>query len=224
MDANNSVGSGALRRVSDLLINWRYTMDPSIIAASSSIPAALVSLFGTLFIWRKTAKAAKKASAENRRLSEDLKAIDARQQANIASFQSNLDRMTHVMNANHSKRAEVLTKSYAMLAEIKLLMERFVVPLFKHSVTGDSMTVRDAAIKFEELYKYSSMHAVYFRADSQFVRVLAALMGHINQMQNLAGNNDPSVWNAKARIVIDGVEPLLKKIGSEVRKELGLDL
>jgi len=196
-------------------------MEPSVVAAAASISAALIALLGTFVNRRKTMEAAKETRKENRRLSEDLKQIDARQQTNIATFQSDLDRMTYVFNANHSKRVEVLTESYAKLVEIKLLMESFVVPLFAHSVTGNQQTIREAADKFEELYRYSSMNLVYFRKDSKFTEKLGQVMGHINHMQNNA--TAQSSWNQQAQIVINGVDPILHEISAEVRAELKLD-
>lgn len=198
-------------------------MEPSVVAAAASTAAALIALLGTLVNRRKTIEAAKEAREENRKLSADLKRIDARQQTELATFQSNLDRMTYVFNANYSKRVEVLTESYGQLVEIKLLMESFVVPLFAHSVTGNQQTIREAADKFEELYRYSSMKSVYFRKDSKFMSALGQLMGHINHMQNNASSGTQSSWNQQAQIVINGVNPILSEIAAEVRAELKLD-
>lgn len=199
-------------------------MEPSVVAAAASISAALIALLGTLVNRRKTMEAAKEAREENRKLSEDLKRIDARQQTDLATFQSDLDRMTYVFNANYSKRVEVLTESYAKLIEIKLLMESFVVPLFAHSVTGNQQTIREAADKFEDLYRYSSMKSVYFRKNSKFMEALGQVMGHINHMQNNANSGTKSSWHEQAQIVISGVNPILQEIAAEVRAELKLDL
>lgn len=190
-------------------------MEPS----TTTLTVAFIALFGTLFNTWKSSQNARETRNNNERLSKELKSIDARQQSELALFQSELGRMS----ANYSKRVEVLTESYAKLVEIKLLMESFVVPLFEHSVTGDKATIRRAADKFEELYHYSSMNFVYFRKDSTFMSSLGELMGHINHMQNNANSGDKSSWHKQARIVIEGVNPILSNIAAEVRKELKLD-
>ena len=136
-------------------------MEASVVAALASIAGALIALVGAIFNRRKTEEAAEQARLANERLGERLKRIDEFQQTNLALFKSELDRITFVVNANYSKRVEVLTEAYSRLAEIKLLMESFVVPLFAHSKTGNPQTIKDAADKFEELYKFCSMKAVF---------------------------------------------------------------
>ena len=195
-------------------------MEPAVIAALASISAALISLIGAIFNRRKAEEAAEQARLANVQLSERLKMIDERQQTNLALFKSELDSI----NANYSKRVEVLTEAYSKLAEIKLLMESFVAPLFPHSVTGNPQTIRDAADKFEELYKFCSMKSVFFASNSQFMNALGQLMGHINHMFNNASFDNSSSWQAQANIVISGVNPVLAKIRDEVRQELKLGL
>lgn len=196
-------------------------MEPSVISAAASICAAFVALFGALFNRRKTEKAAEQARLANERLGERLKQIDEHQQMRLALLKSEMDRIGFVTNANHSKRVEVLTDAYSKLAEIKLLMESFVVPLFGHSKTGNEQTLAEAAERFEELYKFCSMKSVYFSRDSTFMTALGHVMGHINHMQNLAQSG---AWLQQANIVIGGVDPVLAQIRDEVRHELRLDL
>lgn len=198
-------------------------MEPAAVAALASISAALIALIGAIFNRRKTEEAAEQARLANVQLSERLKTIDEFQQTNLAMLKSDLDRITFVVNANYSKRVEVLTEAYSKLAEIKLLMESFVVPLFPHSVTGNPQTIRDAADKFEELYKFCSMKSVFFASNSQFMNALGQVMGHINHMLNNAGSGTSS-WQQQAKIVIGGVNPVLSQIQDEVRRELKLDL
>lgn len=199
-------------------------MEPALIAALASTSAALISLVGSIFNRRKTEEAAEQARLANVQLSKRLKAIDEFQQTNLTLFKSELDRVTFVINANYSKRVEVLTDAYSKLAEIKLLMESFVVPLFPHSVTGNLQTIRDAADKFEELYKFCSMKSVFFTSNSQFMSALSQVMGHINHMLNNASSGNSSSWQEQANIVINGVNPALSQIRDEVRQELKLDL
>lgn len=199
-------------------------MEPAVIAALASVSAAFIALFGAIFNRRKTADAAEQARLANVQLSERLKTIDEFQQTNLALLKSELDRITFVVNANYSKRVEVLTEAYSKLAEIKLLMESSVVPLFPHSTTGNPQTIRDAADKFEELYKLCSMKAVFFASNSQFMNALGQVMGHINHMLNNANSGNSSAWAQQANIVISGVNPVLSQIRDEVRQELKLDL
>lgn len=199
-------------------------MEASVVAALASIAAALIALVGAIFNRRKTEEAAEQARLANEQLGERLKRIDEFQQTNLALFKSELDRITFVVNANYSKRVEVLTEAYSRLAEIKLLMESFVVPLFAHSKTGNPQTIKDAADKFEELYKFCSMKAVFFAPNSQFMNALGQLMNHINHMQNNANSGNSSSWPQQANIVINGVNPVLSQIRDEVRLELQLDL
>ena len=199
-------------------------MEASVVAALASIAGALIALVGAIFNRRKTEEAAEQARLANERLGERLKRIDEFQQTNLALFKSELDRITFVVNANYSKRVEVLTEAYSRLAEIKLLMESFVVPLFAHSKTGNPQTIKDAADKFEELYKFCSMKAVFFAPNSQFMNALGQLMNHINHMQNNANSGNSSSWPQQANIVINGVNPVLSQIRDEVRLELQLDL
>lgn len=199
-------------------------MEPTVVAALASISAALIALVGAIFNRRKTEEAAEQARLANEKLSERLKRIDEFQQTNLALFKSELDRITFVVNANYSKRVEVLTEAYSKLAEIKLLMESFVVPRFAHSTTGNLQTIKDAADKFEELYKFCSMKAVFFAPNSQFMHALGQVMGHINHMQNNTTSSNPSTWAQQANIVINGVDPVLSQIRDEVRQELRFDL
>ncbi|CAJ3178917.1 Uncharacterised protein [Burkholderia pseudomallei] len=198
-------------------------MEPSIIAAAASVSAALIALFGAVFNRRKTEQAAEQARLANEALSERLKKIDVVQQNQLALLKSEMDRIGYIANVNHSKRAEVLTETYAKLADIKLLMERFVVPMFAHSSTGNAQTLTEAAHKFEELYRFCSMKAVYFSMDSKVMEALGQLMGYINHMQNLA-QTDASSWKQQASMVIDGVNPILGSIRTDIRRELKLDL
>jgi hypothetical protein len=199
-------------------------MEPAVIAALASIAAALIALIGAIFNRRKTEEAAEQARLANVQVSERLKRIDEFQQTNLAQFKSELDRITFVVNANYSIRVEVLTEAYSKLAEIKILMESFVVPLFPHSTTGNPKTIRDAADKFEELYKFCSMKAVFFASNSQFMNALGQLMGHINHMLNNARSGNSSSWAQQANVVISGVSPVLSQIRDEVRQELKFDL
>lgn len=199
-------------------------MEPAVVAAYASIAAALIAAVGAIFNRRKTEQAAEQARLANVQLSEGLKAIDEFQQTNVALLKSELDRITFVVNANYSKRVEVLTEAYSKLAEIKLLMESFVAPLFPHSVTGNLQTIRDAADKFEDLYKFCSLKYVFFASNSQFMNALGQVIGHINHMLNNAASGNSSSWQQQAKIVISGVSPVLSQIRDEVRLELRLDL
>ena len=199
-------------------------MDASVIAAAASICAALIALFGALFNRRKTEEAAEQSRQANEKFGERLKKIDEAQQSHLALLKSEMDRISFIANANHSKRVEVLTEAYSKLAEIKLLMESFVVPMFPQSVTGNAQTIMDAATKFEDLYKYCSMKAVFFSDNSSIMEALGKVMGHINYMQNLAQPGSSASWQQQANVVISGVTPALSKIRDEVRQELKLDL
>lgn len=199
-------------------------MEPAVVAALASISAAFITLIGAIFNSRKAEEAAEQARLANMRLSERLKMIEEVQQTNLAQFKSELDRITFVVNSNYSKRVEVLTEAYSKLAEIKLLMESFVVPLFPHSVTGNLQTIRDAADKFEELYKFCSMKSVFFASNSQFMSALGQVMGHINHMLNNAAPGNSSSWQQQANIVISGVNPVLLQICDEVRRELKFNI
>ena len=199
-------------------------MEASDIAAAASICAALIALFGALFNRRKTEEAAEQSRKANEEFAKRLKIIDEGQQSHLTLLKSELDRINFVTNSNHSKRVEVLTEAYSKLAEIKLLMEAFVVPMFPQSVTGNTQTILDAVAKFEDLYKFCSMKAVFFSDRSTIMEALGKVMGHINQMQNLAQSGSSSSWQQQASVVIDGVTPVLQQIRNEVRQELGLDL
>lgn len=198
-------------------------MEPSVIAALASTSAAFIALFGAILNRRKTTEAAENARVANEQLSKQLKQIDEFQQTKLAMLKSDLDRITFVVNANHSKRAEFLIEAYSKLAEVKLLMESFVTPLFAHSTTGNPQTLKAAADKFEDLYKFCSMKAVFFASDSQFMYSLGQVMGHINQLQNTANPGNTLSWTQQANIVINGVSPILSQIRDEVRRELKLD-
>lgn len=187
-------------------------MDASVIAAAASICAALIALFGALFNRRKTEEAA-----------EQLKRIDECQHNHLTLLKSELDRISFVANSNHSKRVEVITEAYLRLAEIKFLMEAFVVPMFPQSVPRNTQTILDAVAKFEDLYKFCSMKAIFFSDRISIMEALGKVMGYINQMQNLA-QSDSSSWHQQASVVIDGVTPVLQQIRNEVRRELSLDL
>ncbi|MFA8506403.1 hypothetical protein ACEPUC_31830, partial [Burkholderia pseudomallei] len=86
-------------------------MEPSIIAAAASVSAALIALFGAVINRRKTEQAAEQARLANEALSERLKKIDVVQQNQLALLKSEMDRIGYIANANHSKRAEVLTET-----------------------------------------------------------------------------------------------------------------
>ena len=81
----------------------------------------------------------------------------------------------------------------------------------------------DAVAKFEDLYKFCSMKAIFFSDRISIMEALGKVMGYINQMQNLA-QSDSSSWHQQASVVIDGVTPVLQQIRNEVRRELSLDL
>jgi hypothetical protein len=199
-------------------------MESALVAAIASIAAALIALFGAISNRRKTEEAAGRAQHANEQLSVDLKRIEEFQQTNLAQLKSELDRLTFIANTNYSKRVEVLTEAYSKLAEIKLLMESFVAPLFIHSTTGNQQTIKDAADKFEELYKFCSMKAIFFSPNSKFMDALGVLMGSINQMQNSTNSGNLSSWIQCAKTVINDADPILHKIRDEVRQELKLDL
>lgn len=199
-------------------------MEPVIIAAIASSSAAIISLGGLIYNRKKSEEAAERARIANEKLSRDLKRFDEVQQAELALFKSDLDKVAFVVNSNYSKRVEVLTEVYAKLAEIKLLMESFVVPLFSHSITGNPQTIQDAACKFEELYKFCSMKSVFFTPESQIMNALGQIMGHINHMQNNNASSSSLTWEKQAEIVINGVSPVLSQIRDEVRKELKIEL
>ncbi|MGE6245492.1 hypothetical protein ACQKCF_05755 [Psychrobacter proteolyticus] len=157
-------------------------------------------------------------------MNKELKNLEAIQQNQLADLQTKLDIISYVYKSNYSRRVEVLTSFYSQLAEIKLLLESFVVPLFSDSVTGDAQTLKDAARKFEELYKYSFMNLLYFRNTKKFMDSLGDLMASINTMQNEDKAHGKSAWKTQADIVISRINPILKIIGDEVREELKLDL
>lgn len=198
-------------------------MEPAVIAAGASSCAALIALFGAIYNRNKTEEAAKEAREGNERLSERLKKMDESQQANLSLLKSDLDRMTFVVNANYSKKIEVLTEAYSKLAEIKLMVESFVVPLFAHSQTGNPQTLRDAADKFEELYKFCSMKSIYFTS-APLMTALSGVMAHLNHMLNVAHSGNSSSRLQQAAIVIEGVTPILSKIREELRLELKMDV
>lgn len=192
-------------------------MDPVILSAMASICAALIALWGVLF---------NRSKAEE--FSLQLKKLDTVQQGQLTFLKGEVDRLNFIANSNYSKRVAVLADAYSKLAEIKLMMESFVVPLFPHSVTGNLQTLTDAASRFEELYRFCSLNAIYLKPDTnkRLMSVLGKVMDNINGMLNLANSSTSpiSAWKQQARIVIDEVTPALHQLQDEVRKELQLDL
>ncbi|NKF52325.1 hypothetical protein G3R49_17335 [Shewanella sp. WXL01] len=200
------------------------TLEPVYIAACASTAAALIALFGAVFTQRKTAEAAAQARSANEELAFRLKQIEEHQQSSLVKFQTELERMTHVVNLNHSKRVEVLTEAYAKLADIKIKLESYVVPMFIDSETKQLETLVESSRQFEELYKFCSRNALFFNEKSNIMGALGDLMGHINRMRNMAEKDQKEVKPEQARVVIKGVSPLLSTIAKEVRRDLKLDL
>lgn len=199
------------------------------------ITAALIASIATLITVRSTNRTIVKnhqqliednqlSRKQLEEMNKELKNIEAMQQNQLAHLQTKLDMMTYIYKTNHSKRVEILTNFYSQLAEIKLILESFVVPLFSHSITGDAKTLKDAAYKFEKLYKYSSMNLLYFRNVEKFMQSLGNLMGSINMMQNEDKANGKSSWKIQANTLISDINAILKNIEGEIREELKLDL
>ena len=202
------------------------TLEPAYIAACASTVAALIALFGAVFTQRKTADAAAESRNANENLSLRLQQIEEYQQSSLAQFQTELERMTHVVNLNHSKRVEVLSGAYAKLADIKITLESYVVPMFIDSKTKQLETLTESSRKFEDLYRFCSQNALFFNEKSNIMGALGELVGHINNMRNMAEKNQDEVEldQAQAMAVIEGVNPILATIGKEVRSDLKLNL
>ena len=203
-------------------------MDPyttaALVTATASIIAVAISTKMTSKNHQQLIEDNKLSRKQLEEMNKELKNLEAIQENQLAHLQTKLDMMTYIYKTNHSKRVEVLTSFYSQLAEIKLVLQSFVVPLFNHSVTGDAQTLKDAARKFEELYKYSFMNLLYFRNTKKFMDSLGDLMASINTMQNEDKAHGKSAWKTQADIVISRINPILKIIGDEVREELKLDL
>lgn len=203
-------------------------MDPyttaALVTATASIIAVALSTKMTSKNHQQLIEDNKLSRKQLEEMNKELKNLEAIQENQLAHLQTKLDMMTYIYKTNHSKRVEVLTSFYSQLAEIKLVLQSFVVPLFNHSVTGDPQTLKDAAYKFEKLYKYSSMNLLYFRNVEKFMQSLGDLMASINMMQNEDKANGKSSWKIQANTLISDINPILKNIGDEIREELKLDL
>ncbi|ENM3731627.1 hypothetical protein [Vibrio paracholerae] len=194
-------------------------MEAALIAAIASITSAVIALFGVLISSRK----ASEARRANEELSLRLKQLEAQQQASLANVQTDLERMTYIVNSNHSKRLEVLTDAYAMVADVKITLEQYVVPMFADSETKNVETLIEASRKFEKLYKYCSQKSVFFSEKSNIMSALEELMSHINHIRNLAEDRQSTVKPEQAMVVIKGVNPVLSAIQKEVRIDLKLN-
>ncbi|MYM23260.1 hypothetical protein GTP46_11445 [Duganella sp. FT135W] len=181
------------------------------LSAAASVTGAVIVFFGAKFNRERTEK-----------FSSTLHVMNEDTQERITGMKTELDRLTHVQNANFTKRAEVLAEVYERFSSILVITESYVVPQFIHSETKDGETILRATKEFEDLYRYCMCKSIYFSDRSQIMTALGELQGSLNHLLNIGDPRAVGVWQAQAEIVRLQITPSLYKIRKEIREELNL--
>jgi len=195
-------------------------MEKEYIAAAATIIAALVTLFGAIYTYRKTAENAKTSEHTNKELSR----ISEQHDRTLSILNSRLEQAVHKANNTYSKKLDVLSSAYNLLGSIKFLVESYLTSYTEHSNSGDSEKMKEACLLFEELRKFHMSNAIFFDSDDKLGRTMGEVMEELNRINNLQpeakGANE--YWKQQVAAFQTAIEPSISSVKSQFRKSLEL--
>ncbi|MDU0111856.1 hypothetical protein RT723_02300 [Psychrosphaera aquimarina] len=199
-------------------------MEKEYIAAAATIIAALVTLFGAIYVHRKTAENAKASEHANKEISRIARESSEQHERSLSMLNSRLEQAVHKANSTYSKKLEVLSSAYNLLGSIKFLVESYLTPYTEHSKSGDPEKMKDACLQFEELRKYHMSNAIFFDSDDQLGSSMGEIMGELNRINNLDKSSEGAddFWRQQVKAFQTVIEPSISSVKSQFRKSLQL--
>jgi hypothetical protein len=199
-------------------------MEKEYIAAAATIIAALVTLFGAIYVHRKTAENAKISEFANKELSRIARESSEQHERSLSTLNSRLEQAVHKANSTYSKKLEVLSSSYNLLGSIKFLVESYLTPYTEHSKSGDPEKMKEACLQFEELRKYHMSNAIFFDSDDQLGQSMGEIMGELNRINNLdkSSQGADNFWRQQVEAFQTVIEPSTSSVKSQFRRSLEL--
>ena len=195
-------------------------MEKEYIVATATVIASLVTLFGAIYIHRKTAENAKASE----KLIQIAKESSEQHERSLSMLNSRLEQAIYKSNSTYSKKLEVLSAAYNLLGSIKFSVEKYLTPYTEYSKSGDPEIMKDACLQFENLRKYYMSNAIFFDSDDQLGIAMGKIMAELNRINNLdkSPQGDESFWHQQVQAFQTVIEPSISSVKSQFRKSLEL--
>lgn len=199
-------------------------MEKESIAAAATIISALVTLFGAIYVQRKTAEHAKASEYASKELSRIARESSERHERSLSMLNSRLEQAVHKANSTYSKKLEVLSSAYNLLGSIKFLVESYLTPYTEHSKSGDPEKMKSACLQFEELRKFHMSNAIFFDSDDQLGSSMGKIMEELDRINNLNKKSQgaDSFWEQQVTAFQTVIEPSIASVKSQFRRSLEL--
>lgn len=197
-------------------------MDKYVIGAIIALIGVVISNIVLFSNQRKILKDNKNGRDEVRSLSKEINYLEANQAERLSEINNNLDNLSYVFKANHLKSREVLNEFYSRVAEIRLILESYVVPLFDYSETEKMETITQASKKFEELYRYIQINLIHVKDSGYYMRELGEVMALINRMKNIAVDKNLGSRDDQIESIQTGINPIIARIEEKVKQDLNI--
>jgi len=201
-------------------------MDVALIGAVATIIAALVTLFGAIYVQRKTAEYDQLSKSIERKYLSNLTESERRHEKQLSILSSRLEEVIYKSNSIFSKKLEVIGRIYSMLGCIQFELESFLVGYTEHSESGNPQKLIDASKQFEELRKYYAMNLIYVDNEQELGQAIGKLMGDLNRMNVYQYEHktatDPA-WNKQVEVMQQSINPLLNSIKEQFKESLKLE-